>query len=216
MQEVLEQQELPFIIKSHKTRKEWLLGRKGTIGGSDAACVIDNNPYRSKEKYIESLNQEVEVKDNKAMKYGRDAEDIIRKLWELDNQTKYEIFHMPNTSFVSKEQPKLLYSPDGIIIEKKTKRFGLWECKTTFARNEEDLGTWNNQIPQQYYVQILHGLIVSGFDFVKLTVKIKVYEKSTKTNYYIMKDYHIERSECTEDIEYLKKEEIKFIEQYMC
>lgn len=204
-----------FEIKSFNTRKEWLNARKGTIGGSDAACVIDRNPYRSKQMFIESLTNEVVVKDNQAMAYGRDAEDLIRQLWDLDNNKKYHTFHMPNTTFISKENDKMSFSPDGILIENKTKRFGIWECKTTLAKNKNDLELWDNQIPNQYYIQCLHGLLVTNFDFVILTAKIKVYEKEFKRYYSIIKDYKIERSECLDDLEFLKNSEFEFIDEHL-
>ena len=215
MEEILKSKDLPFEIKSFRTRKEWLNERKGTIGGSDAASVIDRNPYRSREEYIKGLKEEVIVKDNDAMAYGRDAEDIIRQLFDLDNKKKFNIFHMPNTTFISKVNSKMSFSPDGILIENKTKRFGIWECKTTLAKNKNDLDLWDSQIPNQYYIQILHGLLVTGFDFVVLTAKIKVYQKETKSYYSIIKDYKIERSDVLEDIEFLKNEEIKFIDEYL-
>lgn len=209
------QDDLQFVIKSFRTRKEWLNARKGTIGGSDSSCVIGRNPYRSKEEYIDSLTNEVEVKDNAAMEYGRNAESIIRQLWDLDNGKKYKMIYMPNTTFISKSNDRMSFSPDGILLETKTKRFGIWECKTTFAKNKDDLELWNNQIPQQYYVQCLHGLLVTNFDFVILTAKIKVYDKETKSTYHIIKDYKIERSDNLDDLEYLRNEEIKFIDEHL-
>ena len=204
---------MPFEVKSFKTRKEWLNARKGTIGGSDAACVIDKNPYKSKQDYIDSLKSEVIVKDNQAMAYGRDAEDLIRQLFDLENNKKLNMFYMPNTTFISKVNSKMSFSPDGVLLERKTNRYGIWECKTTFAKNKNDLDLWDNQIPNQYYVQILHGLLVTGFDFAILTAKIKVYNKENKTYHSIIKDYRIERSDVIEDIEFLKSSEIKFIDE---
>ena len=34
-------------MTTFKDRNEWLEGRKGRIGGSDAACIVGMNPYKT-------------------------------------------------------------------------------------------------------------------------------------------------------------------------
>lgn len=202
-------------MQKFDSRDEWLKFRAGFIGGSDSSCVLDKNPFKSKEQFeLEFKNKEYLPKeDTEAMAYGRDAEELIRRLWELENKKKYTMLYFENSTLTNSDYPFAIYSADGIISEKNSERKGLWECKTTFAKNKDELDRWEGQIPNNYYIQLLHGLMVSEFDFAILTVKIKYYDKSIKQNIHIIKDYHIERSDVKEDIEYLKNEEISFVEK---
>ena len=67
---------------------------------------------------------------------------------------------------------------------------------------------WDNQIPDNYYIQILHYLLVTEYDFVVLKAQLKsVRDGEVRLT---TKHYHIEREEVLDDIEMLKNEEEKF------
>ena len=67
---------------------------------------------------------------------------------------------------------------------------------------------WRDRIPDNYFIQILHYLMVTEFDFVVLKAQLK--SEFGGQIYLQTKHYFIERSEVEGDIEYLAEEEEKF------
>ena len=70
---------------------------------------------------------------------------------------------------------------------------------------------WNNRIPDNYYIQCLHYLMVTEFEFVILAAQLK--SEFNGEVYKQTKHYHIEKSEVEEDIKYLRNAEEKFWQQ---
>lgn len=67
---------------------------------------------------------------------------------------------------------------------------------------------WKDQIPDNYYIQVLHYLLVTEYSFVELRAQLKsVWQGQIQLQ---TKDYHIERSDVEEDIEILKQAEEEF------
>ena len=67
---------------------------------------------------------------------------------------------------------------------------------------------WKDRIPDNYFIQVLHYLMVTEFDFVVLKAQLK--SEFGGQIYLQTKHYFIERSEVMGDIEYLEEEEAKF------
>lgn len=66
--------------------EEWLVNRKG-IGGSDASAILGLNPYKTnQELWMEKKGQmyPVDISDKPYVKYGNDAEPLLRALFSLD------------------------------------------------------------------------------------------------------------------------------------
>lgn len=199
-------------------KDSWLKAREGCITASDSACIVDKHPYKTLDQYIEEWKNPIEVPSSKAMQYGLDAELPLRRLFELDYLDKYDLEYRPDTIVFNKKLPYLSCSPDALFVEvkpKSKKRKGILELKTTFARNPDALAQWNAQIPNHYYIQILHQLVVmEDIELAILRAKIKYYDKDVKAYHYLIKDYLIERDSVQEDIEYLKNEEIAFKDKH--
>lgn len=69
---------------------------------------------------------------------------------------------------------------------------------------------WDHRIPDNYYVQLLHYFMVTGFDFAVLKAQLK---SDFRGEIYLQtKHYKIERAEVQDDIEYLAKAEARFWE----
>lgn len=61
-------------------REEWLRLRKGGIGGSDAGAVCGLNPYSSPMSvYWDKTTDELDLRDNEAMRQGRDLEEYVAR-----------------------------------------------------------------------------------------------------------------------------------------
>lgn len=66
--------------------REWLEAREG-IGGSDASAILGLNPYKTnQELWMEKKGQmsPVDISNKPYVKYGNDAESLLRALFSLD------------------------------------------------------------------------------------------------------------------------------------
>ena len=189
-----------YTVHHFKTREEWLAGRMDLhgIGGSDASAAMSLNPWRNNLDLwmIKTGRKEPPgISDNERVRYGQNAEEYIRRIFQLKFKDVYEIQYQDDTILQSKKAPFMLYSPDGLILEKETGRRGIFECKTTTLMKSYDKEKWQNRVPDSYYIQVIHGLNTTGFDFVDLYAEI-----AYDNDYSQLRRYHIERDEITEDI----------------
>ena len=188
----------------------WLHNRSVGIGGSDAAAVVGLNPYKSNiELFEEKTGRTVseDISDKPYVKYGTEAEPHIRALFALD-YPEYEVIYHENRILRSKRWPFMQASLDGELVDRRTGRKGILEIKTTNILQSMQREKWKDRIPDNYYCQILHYLVVTGWDFVILRAHLRSEwgeDRSTSVRHY-----HIERSDVQEDMDYLVAEEIKF------
>ena len=197
-----------FIAHRFKDREEWLSYRIKGIGGSDSSAAIGMNPWKTNQDlYRQKVGpEESRIFNNKAMEYGTEAEEPLRWLFQLDHP-EMEVHYLDHVILQSKTTPYLLYSPDGLLLEKETGRKGILEIKTTEILQSMQKEKWKDQVPMNYYIQVLHGLLVSGFDFVILKAQLKrVYrnENGSEELRIECREYRFERSEKGDDLDYLK------------
>ena len=67
---------------------------------------------------------------------------------------------------------------------------------------------WDHRIPDNYFVQILHGMLIMEADFAILKAQLKTVFDGIP--YLQTKHYFIERSEVEADIEFLQSSENNF------
>lgn len=190
------------------SREEWIQNRK-RIGGSDAAAILGRNPYKTNiELWQEKTGRTVpeDISDKPYVKYGIAAEEHLRELFKLDHP-EYTVFYEENNIWFNDRMPWAHASLDGWLLNKDG-RNGVWECKTTNILQSMQKEKWRQQIPDNYYVQILHYLMVTEFDFAELKAQLK-YDFGGEL-YLQTRHYHIERSEVEEDIAYLMQKEAEF------
>ena len=195
-----------------KNREAWLKGRKSYIGGSDASCIVGMNPYKSNvDLWLEKTGakQPEDISEKSYVKYGTKAEEYLRILFGLDHP-QYDVKYTENNMWTNDEFPFAHASLDGWLIENETGRKGILEIKTTNILQSMQKEKWDHRIPDNYYIQILHYLMVTGFDFAVLKAQLK-FDYSGEV-FLTTKHYHIEREEVLEDIEYLKNAERRFYE----
>lgn len=198
-----------FTRISAKSHDEWLKNRAVGIGGSDSSAILGISPFKSNiDLWLEKTGQKEpeDISDDAKVKYGHDAEDSIRNLFMLDHP-EYELFHDEYMILRSNKYPFLQASLDGELTEIETGKRGILEIKTTEIMNKQMLDEWKNGIPNHYYTQCLHYLIVTGYEFVWLRAKLKFVWDS---NYQEIRDYYFTRSEVIEDMKYLFEKEEKF------
>lgn len=204
------------MIEKHilKDREEWLNHRKHYIGGSDASAIVGCNPYMDNIKLWQLKTGQAEqedISDKPYVKYGVAAEPLIRELFKL-NYPKYEVFYEENNSFTNDKVPFAAASLDGWLLERETGRHGIWECKTSEIVSSMHKEKWNGKIPDNYYCQILHYFMVrEDCEFAHLTALL-TFKFNDAEIYQQLRNYHIERSDVEEDIEFLESSEKKFWE----
>lgn len=82
------------------------------------------------------------------------------------------------------------------------------QIKTTNILQSMQWEKWDNRIPDNYYIQVLHYLLVTEYDFVVLKAQLKRVRNGEVR--LTTKHYHIEREEVLSDIKMLKEEEEAF------
>ena len=197
------------------TREEWLEERKKGIGGSDAATILGLNPYKTNMQLWEEKTgrrQAEDISEREYVKYGTNAEDLLRELFKLD-YPKYEVKHDENTIIKHPKYPFLFASLDGTLIDKETGEMGILEIKTTNILQSMQKEKWREKIPDNYYCQVLHYLNVTGYSFVILKAQLKYeYDGEIKLD---TRHYKILREEVIEDIKMLEEKEIEFWTKYV-
>lgn len=199
-------------MKKCKNRESWLKNRRKYLGGSDAACILGLNPYKSNlELYREKIGlvEAPNLSGNEAVEYGTKAEEHIRALFQLDHQ-EYEVGYVENNSWHNSKYPFAAASLDGWLTDTDGRK-GIWECKTAIITNKAQAEKWDGQIPNNYYCQILHYFMVTEFDFAVLRARLRYEYPNNK--YFIERDYYIERSDCEEDIATVIEKEAAFYQQ---
>ena len=212
------------ILSSHE---EWLKNRT-KIGGSDASAIIGLNPYKTNvDLWMEKTGQVIpeDISYKPYVQYGTQAEMHLRGLFRLDFP-EYKVDYIENNMFLNDKYPWAHASLDGWLEEletitaydekgnvlctetRPTGRKGILEIKTTEILQSMQKEKWKEKIPDNYYVQILHYLMVTEFDFAVLKAQLKTVFDGVP--YLQTKHYFIERADVEEDIQYLAKEEQKF------
>ena len=192
-------------LESHE---EWLKNRT-KIGGSDASAIVGMNPYKTNvDLWMEKTGQIIseDISEKPYVKYGTQAEMHLRGLFRLDFP-QYHVDYVENNMFFNDKYPWAHASLDG-WIEDQEGRKGILEIKTTEILQSMQKEKWNHRIPDNYYIQILHYLMVTEFDFAVLKAQLKTVFDGVP--YLQTKHYFIERSEVEDDIQYLANAEKEF------
>ena len=153
--------------------EEWLVNRKG-IGGSDSSAILGLNPYKTnQELWMEKKGQmsPADISDKPYVKYGNDAEPLLRALFALD-YPEYKVEYYDNNMIINKKYPWAHASLDGELMNPDGRR-GILEIKTTNILQSMQWEKWDNRIPDNYYIQVLHYLLVTEYDFVVLKAQLK-------------------------------------------
>ena len=204
-----------YTVHQFKTRDEWLKGRADLhgIGGSDASAAIGMNPWRTNQDLwqIKTKRKKApDISDNERVRYGQEAEQYIRRLYQLKHAHDMEVQYISDVILQNNEHPEMLYSPDGLLIDHDGRR-GIWECKTTTIMKSIDKEKWWDKaekqkiLPDNYYIQVLHGLNVTGFDFVELYAELTYPSGNSE-----LVPYHIERSEVQDDLDLIRDGILEF------
>lgn len=202
---------LPMGPTLYADRGEWLKARGRRIGGSDAAAVLGKSPFMTNERLWEiktGRREQDDISDLDVVQYGTEAEEHLRELFQLDFPDYY-VGYEPHNMFVNEDYPFAHASLDGWLV--KDGRLGILEIKTALINTKLQSLMWKDQIPEYYYCQVIHYLMVTGFEFAILKAQLK-HQIGDELPYLQTRHYMIERKDVEADIKYLAEKEKEFWE----
>ena len=202
-QEVMEmsKEEFKASLSSHSevygydNEDDWHKLREKRIGGSDIGAILGVNPYKSIiDVYIDKTEGST-FKGNEATHWGHMLEGSVIK--EFASKHSELIVYEAPYSIVDNF---FIANLDGVLKDKGTGDYGVLEIKTTSLWNKKD---WEDDvIPQYYYAQVQHYLMLTGYKFAYIAVLIGGQQ---------YKEFKIERSE--EDINLIRNKATEFYQE---
>jgi putative phage-type endonuclease len=188
---------LIMTVEEMKNHENWLKMRMMGIGGSDAAAVIGMSRWKSQfQVWMEKTGQAQpeNLDGNEYVYWGTVLEQAVAdRFCELTGKKVHK-----QGMLQSVEYPYILANVDRIVVGENA---GL-ECKTANGFAAKD---WeDDQVPNQYYIQCQHYMMVTGCDKWYIACLIG-------GNHFVWKE--IPRND--EDIKALKTSEIDFWTRYV-
>ncbi|WP_338941844.1 lambda-exonuclease family protein [Fusobacterium nucleatum] len=182
-------------VLCYDNEDDWHELRAKRIGGSDIGAIIGVNPYKSIVDVYVDKTEGSNFKGNELTHWGHMLEGTILK--EFSNKHKELIVYEVPYSVVN---DFLIANLDGALKDKETGDYGVLEIKTTSLWNKKD---WEDDvIPQYYYAQVQHYLMLTGYKFAYIAVLIGGQQ---------YKEFKIERSE--EDINLIRNKATEFYQE---
>lgn len=152
--------------------------------------------------------------------FGVESEPLIRKTFAL-NHPSYEVIEPDGyESYIRKDKPYLGATIDGLAVHKETGKKYVLEIKTRDIRRKGDLEEWDGHIPQKYYAQVIHYLMVmNDCDGVIVVAQLRFFDfdKEDDDNVKELRiiKHIIERSEVEEHIKNLEILDTNFWENHI-
>ena len=182
-------------VLGYDNEDDWHELRAKRIGGSDIGAIIGVNPYKSIVDVYVDKTEGSNFKGNELTHWGHMLEGTILK--EFSNKHKELIVYEVPYSVVN---DFLIANLDGVLKDKETGDYGVLEIKTTSLWNKKD---WEDDvIPQYYYAQVQHYLMLTGYKFAYIAVLIGGQQ---------YKEFKIERNE--EDINLIRNKATEFYQE---
>lgn len=175
------------------------------IGGSEASAILGLNPYITNVdlwKIKTGREEKKEIKNKEEAEYGITMERLLFEMFKINN-TQYEVEHKGFDLLYHKDYDFLFGSIDGRIVEKETGKKGVLEIKTYQGCK---WNKWKDKIPDNYFCQVLHYLLCTGWDFAIVFALLKA------ENFMSLKTFRINRENVKDELDYLLKKELEFWE----
>ena len=174
---------------------DWHTLREKRIGGSDIGAILGVNKYKSIIDVYIDKTEGSKFEGNEATFWGHMHEATIMKVFAQKHR-EFNVYQAPYSII----DGFLIANLDAVLKDRNTGEHGVLEIKTTNAFNYKD---WEGDVvPQYYYAQVQHYLMLTGYKFAYIAVLIG-------GNHY--KDFKIERSE--EDIALIREKATEFYKE---
>lgn len=193
--------------KRFATREEWLAGRQQGIGGSEAAAAVGMSPWQTPIglwKLKTGQEQPKDLSDNPAVQQGVRMESGIREFFKASHP-ELEVFYNPFDILYQKERPWLFATLDGELLTDDI-RNGILEIKTATPNGKAGWAKWSDgNLPPNYYAQLLHQLLATGYDFAYLFAALY-----SMNGDITLREYYIDRADVEDDLAWLLEKEESF------
>lgn len=146
--------DLKKIPTRNMSRDEWLEQRRKSIGGSDASAIVGMNSFSSPYTvWADKLEKIPPKEDSEAMRLGRDLEEyVVRRFTEKTGKR----LRRENNILINPTYPFAHANVDRMVVGEDAG----FEAKTTSVLN---MGKFKNgEYPENYYVQCVHYMAVTG------------------------------------------------------
>ncbi|BBM35401.1 YqaJ viral recombinase family nuclease [Pseudoleptotrichia goodfellowii] len=197
---------MQFRELSYSNKDEWHDIRRKHIGGSDISVLMGYNEYKNivdlwKEKT--GRKKQDDLSDNEAIQRGVKSEDLLIEHFRINNP-EYSVGKLEKT-LVSVEYSFMSANLDG-VLENEDGEKGILEIKTATCHSYAIYKQkWKDNIPIEYYLQVQHYLMVTGWKYAILYADIKLVFADNK---HELRQYYINRD--TEDMFEIYKKEVEF------
>ena len=146
------------------THDEWLKRRFESIGASESGSILGINPWKTAvDVYYEKVDRVTDFPDNLNMWLGRELEPVIKKRFEEESGFKVRNDHKIR---VDKEHSFLTTNLDGMVVGEKV------------PVEYKALSRWDGEIPDYYFSQVQHQIMVSESDYAYFVVLVLAAQKS--------------------------------------
>lgn len=203
-------------LRTFDSRKSWEKARRGTIGGSDAAAALGLSPWKTNVQLWEELTGRREPEDisnNPAVRYGSEAEKHIRSLFHLD-YPELRVEYDGNAFWVNDKYPFAHASVDGRLFDAADSP-GILEIKTTTINSKIQLQHFNDQLPVNYYVQVLYYMAILDAVFAIVCVQLTFPAIRGGMMHKETRHYFLRRHEVKDDIKYVMDGVAEFYYKYV-
>ena len=179
-------------VLGYDNEEDWHTLRAKRIGGSDIGAILGVNKYKSIIDVYIDKTEGSSFEGNESTYWGHIHESTIMK--EFGKRHKEFIVYQAPYSVID---DFLIANLDGVLKDKENGDYGVLEIKTTSIWNKKE---WEEDtIPQSYYAQVQHYLMLTGYKFAHIAVLIGGQQ---------YKEFKVERSE--EDIELIRNKASEF------
>lgn len=157
-----------YTVFEFGNRKDWLFARKRHIGASDASAVLGLCPWRTNvQLWEEKMSDEEPVEIvNPNIERGIKSELHIRELYAIESGDSVQ--DGTGIMLVSNDHSFMSCTLDGACIDKDGKPYIL-EIKSVNWTRKWSRGT---SIPDYYFIQLLHQMVVTGWEKAVLLARI--------------------------------------------
>ena len=197
-------------ILPYNSREEWMAARgeiRG-IGGSDAAAAVGQSRRKSMVQLWKEKTGRTSAKDLSKVEYvqmGVKTEGPMRELFAALHP-ELEITHRPFDIYRQDERRWLFATLDGEIRDRATGDLGVLEIKKADVMNKRDREEWDGRVPDEYFIQVLHQMLATGFSYAYLWALQRHGDGSCT-----LREYYFPREDYAADLDWLEAEEEKFM-----
>lgn len=209
-----------YQVLKPRSRDEWLMLRG--IGGSSAGLICGVKGFGDRtlfDLYLECIGRGKKNVSNEAIEKGNALEPLIRDQVRVYVGKQYKVQSPPknNWVYVRRDKKYMTASLDGVLTDIKTGEKGVLEIKTHEIRSRADAEEWENgTLPQQYYVQVLHYLNVTGWNYAVLVANLEYYKYEETTgrrlDHVDQRYYYFKSEEIKADLKYEEDKVTEFWE----